>query len=375
MVTKQAIIRADSSSAIGSGHVTRCLTLADLLRDRGYQVSFISRDWPGNITSLVERAEHGMVRLGEVPDPDSAAFSAQAPDYSRWLGVDWQTDVAQTRAALDPIGSVELLVVDHYGIDHKWENKARDFARRIVVIDDLANRKHDCDILLDQNYYVDAEQRYDGLVDAGCERLVGPKFALLRPEFRKSPDRLKPRDGHVRRLLILLGGSDPCNATSVAIEAVRLLRRTDLVMDVVVGAKNPHGDAIRALCSDLANARFHCQAEDIAELMASADLAIGAGGSTTWERCYMGLPTVTLVISHNQLRAAKDLASAGVILLAGEMPEVKADSLSSQLAALLDSPERIREMSERAVRMTSEGDINFQNVLIDKIAGAQNAEI
>src|SRR5690606_26558309 len=132
-----------------------------------------------------------------------------------------------------------------YSIDIQWELKLRTYVNRIMVIDDLANRRHDCDLLLDQNLYENMEQRYMGLVPETCKLLLGPRYALLRPEFREARKKLRPRDGTVRRILIFFGGTDPTNETLKAIEAVRLLNCSDIEVDVVVGAKNPHRDLIK----------------------------------------------------------------------------------------------------------------------------------
>jgi UDP-2,4-diacetamido-2,4,6-trideoxy-beta-L-altropyranose hydrolase len=168
------------------------------------------------------------------------------------------------------------------------------------------------DVLLDQNFYVDMENRYRGKVPPHCQLLTGPRFGLLREQFSELRKSIKQRNGSVRRILIFFGGMDSENYTARAINAVAGIDCDDLHVDVVIGAQHPNVDQIQSLCAAHAY-DCHIQTPRMADLMASADLGIGAGGSATWERCCLGLPSLTICVADNQRELIRDAASAGLV--------------------------------------------------------------
>jgi UDP-2,4-diacetamido-2,4,6-trideoxy-beta-L-altropyranose hydrolase len=333
-------IRCDASIQVGSGHVMRCLTLANELGDRGAEVSFICREHPGNLFVQIEAAGFRLFRLPFAEASDSKLAHAS------WLGETQAVDARQTAAALQELGEVDWLIVDHYALDAEWESAMRAYAKQIMVIDDLADRKHDCDVLLDQNFYKDMDVRYEGLLPPHCRKLLGPKYALLRPEFREARSKLRERDGSIRRVFVFFGGSDPTNETGKALRAIQSLGRTDIAVDVVVGAGNPHLEEIARLCEAMPQAALHRQISNMAELMANADLAVGAGGSTSWERCCLGLPTIVVSIAENQHMIAKNLAVTGAIGYLGASRAVTVNRVSEEMGRLSSSPECLLAMSQ-----------------------------
>jgi UDP-2,4-diacetamido-2,4,6-trideoxy-beta-L-altropyranose hydrolase len=303
--------RTDASTRIGSGHVMRCLTLADALRNGGAEVCFIGRELHGNMFSVIEDLGFSVMRLTgkDVHGPD---------DGSPWTEDDKRKDAVSTGNILRKHGTVfDGLVVDHYGTDEGWEKIVRDCTGKIMVIDDLANRPHDCDLLLDQNYYHSSGQRYHGLVPPCCTLLAGPQYALLRREF--SEIRTRPvKNGVVKRILIFFGGVDLTNETMKAMDAVNRLNIEGLRVDVVVGQSNPHRATIENLCQSWAGFHYYCQINFMSELMRNADLSIGAGGSTTLERICLGLPSLVISVAENQEVSMKDLSDDRYILYAGK---------------------------------------------------------
>jgi len=269
--------------------------------------------------------------------------------HSHWSGINWEIDAKDTLAVLSGTPKLSWLIVDHYALDMRWEGQMRPFTGKIMVIDDLADRPHDCDLLLDQNLYKGLERRYDGLVPDHCERLLGPRYALLRPEFAAARKTLRHRDGRVRRIFIFFGGNDLSNETAKALEAIRLLNRSEIAVDVVVGASNPKGDQIREICQRMPNTCFHLQVGNMAELMVLADLAIGAGGTTTWERCCLGLPTLALVLADNQREVVEAMSAAGAMRNVGWHADVTSTTLAEALRMAMASPERLNAMSERSL--------------------------
>ncbi len=332
------VIRTDASVEVGSGHLMRCLTLADQLRTEGAQVAFVCRDLPGALFELLQNRGYPHAKLPTEELPSQERDAEETLRVTRKLfpkGFDW-------------------LIVDHYGLDAKWERMLRHDTTRIMVIDDLADRHHDCDLLLDQNYYRNLEQRYQGLVPDACVTLLGPAYVLLRPEFADARQRLKARDGIVRRILVFFGGSDPTNQTKKTLDAVKLLSKRDIAVDVVVGTSNPRQDEIMALCQEMPNAQYHCQVDNMAELISASDLAVGAGGATTWERCMLGLPTLTMVFADNQLQTTVDLEEFGAIVFLGWADELTATELSQSIHRVFEKPELLCKLSERASHLMKE---------------------
>ncbi len=326
-------IRVDSSTAIGSGHLMRCVTLAERMRkEKNAEVHFISRDLDGNLNNLTKTAGFFLHILPRHP------IDKSLKGYMAWLTVPQDVDAVETKAVLQEFGKVGRLVVDSYALDITWEQEMRPFVDEIFVIDDLANRVHDCDILLDQNFYLNKETRYVGLVPKGCKLLLGPRYALLREEFHEARKHLRHRNCKLRNILVFYGGSDLTNETMKALLALRVFHETkpEMTVDVIVGASNPYQEEIRAFCnmSDIKGwITCHCQVDNMADYMARADLALGAGGSTTWERCFLELPAIVTTVAENQVSISEDCAAAGYITYLGRAAEVTEEQIVSALCS------------------------------------------
>lgn len=353
------IIRTDSSVNIGTGHVMRCLTLADELKKNEANVEFICRELEGNIIDIIEGK--GFV-VNKLPKPEHG--EDKLTGYAKWLEVKWEIDAEETKKILKSKSNIDLLIIDHYAIDRKWESRLRSYTKRIMVIDDLANREHDTDILLDQNYVENMETRYDRLVPPICKKLLGPQYVLLRPEFYQARANLRERDGTVRRILIFFGGSDPTNETAKAIRAVAKLNCTDLEVDVVVGASNPHKEEIKKLCFNYSYNYLH-QVNNMAELMAKADLAIGAGGATTWERCFLGLPSICIIIADNQEEIIKALDHKEAIINMGRKEQSDSNKLYNALQELINDKEKLIRMSFNSFDIMRGNSPNLINKIIN----------
>lgn len=334
--------RADASLTIGTGHVIRCLTLARELQTRGHDCRFICRDLPGGLGAQVA-AEFPLALL---PAPEGPAPEGP-PDHAAWAGVGWAQDAAETRAA---IADADWLVVDHYAFDARWQRAARPDGARVMVLDDLADRPHTCDLLLDQNLGRDGAD-YDALLPDHAERLIGPRHALLRPEFAAArPAALVRRGVPLRHLLIAPGGVDAGNVTGLCLTALAALPLPPgFRVTVALGPTAPHLAALRAMvlpfpCTVLAGA-------DMAAAMTDADLCIGAAGGSAWERCAMGLPTLQLVLADNQRTGAAALAAAGAAVPLGAPDAGLPDRLATALVALSD-PAPLAAIAKSAARIT-----------------------
>jgi UDP-2,4-diacetamido-2,4,6-trideoxy-beta-L-altropyranose hydrolase len=340
----QFFIRADASVATGMGHVMRCLTLAHALRRKDVSVSFISRDLPGNANDYSRRQGfpvHLLARAEQVRDrPLQSAHD--------WLGVEPKTDAAQTRALLEG-QRVDWLIIDHYGIDHEWETQLRTQARRIMVIDDQANRRHDCDLLLDQNYLHD-RHRYDPLTPPGCRKLLGPRYALLRDQFRNAPPR---SDASQRppRLFVCFGGADPDNVSGRVLDALDHQTLRHIEIDLVAGSLNPNLARLQARRQAWRRLTIHRQVDDIAALMRQADLGIGAGGGTTWERLAVGLPSLVITLAPNQESYSAALHADGYINLLGHKDAVDSETIRAAVIESLGHPETMQTRRQKGVAL------------------------
>lgn len=295
-------IRADASTAIGSGHVMRCLALAHALRERGERVGFACRERPGHLLDAIR--ERGF---------EAFALPATGDDVPGTLGVPAERDLAETLAAFG--GPVRRVVIDHYGAGEEWEQAARDAGVvRIAVIDDLP-RRHDCDLLVDVNLSAD-EMRHERLVPAGCELLLGPSFALLAPEFAACRARAAARrDGRLERVLVSFGGGDVFAPTVNFLAALSMGVPKSMEFDVIVPEDAPGREDIARRVPALKGVRLLGRVGDMAERMTEADFMIGAAGGQALERCCLGLPAAVVIAAANQEAPAKALEKAGACLV------------------------------------------------------------
>ncbi|MFJ8234648.1 UDP-2,4-diacetamido-2,4,6-trideoxy-beta-L-altropyranose hydrolase [Ureibacillus sp. NPDC094379] len=332
------VIRTDASLEIGTGHVMRCTTLAKQLEREGANITFICRNFPGNSILFLQNQGFNVYTL-TLP---------KTQNHYQWIRENWKQDVEDTKSAIASLNkNVDLLIIDHYGLDINWESEMRLEVKHIMVIDDLANRTHDCDLLLDQNYYINMENRYNGLLPNSCIQLLGPNYVLLRDEFLLIDPSKINRDGNVKNVLVFFGGTDPTGETMKTIQAIQKLNCSEVNFNIVVGAANPQRRKIEYICSKSSNITFHCQVSNMAELMMNADLSIGAGGSTTWERCFLQLPSIIIIVAENQREIAHAVARKGASICIGESSHITNHHIQEEFFNILDSSEKIVKMSSK----------------------------
>jgi len=341
----KVVFRVDASLEMGSGHVMRCLTLADELGRCGFECAFISRKQPGDLIDEIKT--RGYV-VYELPQCDTSADNHLG--HSHWLKGGWERDAQESEAIFKRL-TAGWLVVDHYGIDKTWEQRLRVCVKNVLVIDDLADRKHDCDVLLDQNLGR-TDQMYRPLVPESCRILTGCHYALLRPEFKCYRERsLEYRKGkaHIDRVLVTMGGVDKDNHTEKALDALALSSLDDdTEITVVLGRQAPWFAEVEAQAT---NSRFKIRVlsnvYNMAQLMSKSDLAIGAAGSTSWERCCLGLPTLMCVLADNQRGIAKALEQAGAAALVADPVE----RFSAQINNFKQSSQALSHISTLAASL------------------------
>ena len=297
MKIKHIVFRADSSSKIGWGHILRCSALAQRFKEKNYKVSFIVRPHLNNISHILNKNGFNI-------------FYLKDKKYC------WKEDAIQTKNIIKNIGQIDWLIMDNYGLDAKWENVVRPFVKKLMVIDDMTLRTHECDLLLDQNYYKNTNKLYSKFIPKESKILLGPKFALIRNNFYEKRKKLKLRSGEINRILISFGGSDNIHEILKVMNAITELDKK-IEVDLLLPNLNQNYTEIQKLLSKFTNITIHYQNLDIVKLMINADLSIGAGGSSNWERCCLGLPSVVSIFAKNQLQLTTELAEKGCIVNLG----------------------------------------------------------
>jgi UDP-2,4-diacetamido-2,4,6-trideoxy-beta-L-altropyranose hydrolase len=361
-MTLQIAFRTDASLQMGSGHVMRCLTLADALRAKGAQCHFISRAHPGHLIKVIRQRGYEVTGLDTPVQQAQAAIKnglttiqdrLHKPPYAAWLGSTWETDAQETAAVLARLRP-EWLVVDHYALDQRWEDALATHYRQLLVVDDLADRPHRCNLLLDQNLGRQ-RQEYAGLVTKHCQMLIGPEYALIRPEFaalRRYSLQRRQTQPALHQLLITMGGVDQPNATGQVLQTLKTcILPQACSITVVMGLTAPWLQNVREISAQMPwPTEVVVNVKDMAQRMADSDLAIGAAGSTSWERCCLGLPTLLVVLAANQRLGAQAMEAANAARLIGVVSDIPTQ-LPLAIAELIES-ERRSHMSLAASAVT-----------------------
>lgn len=345
LIGRKIIFRTDASIQIGSGHVMRCLNLAETMRFLGATCHFICRAHLGNLISLI--IERGF-QTSVLPAPtvryiNNKIRSRPQPNYSDWLGVEWHVDAYQTKNTIGD-KTVDLIIVDHYAIDANWEKLLQDSCFHLVVIDDIANRQHSCNFLLDQNY--EDIERYKKHVNQDCLLLLGPRYALLSKKYKECRNLKMQKKNNINRIFVFFGNTDFHNTTEKALKALSIPALIHLNVEIVIGVNYQFFESLNKLASSRRRVVIHKSLPDLAELMNTCDLAIGAGGVCNWERICVGLPSLVIAVAENQVPISEMLHSQGIIKYLGEVNVVSIDSISG---SLLDEIQ-LQEISNNAVR-------------------------
>jgi len=323
----KVVFRVDASLEMGTGHVMRCLTLANELKQQNHEIVFICRELTGNLILLIK---YPVLVL-----PKNDNFQSDGL-YLNWLGATQEQDAEQTIKVIPK--NTDLLIVDSYASDEIWHKQLIPYTKKIMVIDDLADRQFNCDVLLNQNLGTQIEDYKDKVTD-DCELLLGCDYALLRPEFPNLREKalIKRKNTKViKNILISMGGSDITNKTYDILQEVS----DDLNIVVILGGISPHNKIIKNYAKSKKNVKVVVDADNISSLMFDADLAIGAGGSTSWERCCLGLPTLLYVLAENQRKIAGNLEQLGAVKIV--------DNLKVNLQNILNNFSFWQIMSEKA---------------------------
>lgn len=313
--TRKIVFRVDASRQIGSGHLMRCLTLANEGLTRGWKSYFLMRDADLDIQKKISSFGHEF-RLLKAVDEERVNNDIALP-HSHWLSVSQRTDAIETLEILLKV-CPDWIIVDHYAIDATWHTIVKEKCDGMMVIDDLADRKLDCDILLNQNLGFSAHDYSNKLV-GDCELLLGAGYALLRPEFREWRKRSLERgnSNKLNQVLISMGGVDANNhSLKILKELVASVHAKRCEFTVVLGSLYPfHAEIDEFIDATELSVTKITNANNMAEIMSFSDICIGAAGSSILERYCLGLPNLIISIAKNQDRIACDLQERGVAIL------------------------------------------------------------
>ena len=304
------IFRTDGSVHLGSGHIMRCLALADALKQSGGEVQFICRARSGDLHNLVRKRGYKVVLLPPLP------LGTQNIDL----------DASQTISCLQ--GSrPRWLIVDHYDLTKVWVDSVRVYTEKIMIIDDLAQNSFYCDALLNQNYgYTKSD--YADKVPAECALFLGTQYALLRPEFanlRSQAIEKRKACQSTKQVLLSVGGMDPYNLIGRILDALSHIRDFNAEINIAISSQSPNVITIMEQIKNLPfSAKLMLDAENMAQLMLDADYAIGAAGSSSWERCCLALPSIILAVADNQDRVAQVLVDKKAARLIQTPAEISA---------------------------------------------------
>lgn len=307
--------RVDSSVLMGNGHVMRCLTLAKKLKKKGHECIFICRSHEGDLRKFIYESDFRVIALSSKFGKEYSLSNLDSNTYAKWLEVPWQLDADQTKIILKR-ELPDWLIVDHYALDSSWESEMAQFVCKIMIIDDLADRNHTGNLLLDQSFGR-KQEHYLKRVPRSCEILVGAKYSLLREEFSLYREKSLSyrKDVKLDNILVSMGGADKDNFTSLVLQALNFCNlRSETLITVVMGGNSPFISNISEMAPRMRwKTEVLVDVEDMARVMCRSDLAIGAAGSTSWERCTLGLPTIQILTASNQSLIAKNLANAGAV--------------------------------------------------------------
>ncbi|OMF91054.1 UDP-2,4-diacetamido-2,4,6-trideoxy-beta-L-altropyranose hydrolase [Paenibacillus sp. FSL R7-0337] len=333
--------RVDGSAKVGTGHIVRCLALADELGKSMHEVVFICREIPDHFLKLIEKKKIFFIRH------ESKYLVGSIEDAHSLLEI--------LNNKFDAIQE-DFLIIDHYGIGYDWESVLIKKIDNIMVIDDLANRKHLCNILLDTNLYDDPEKKYKGLLPPRTKKFFGPTYALLREEFLELRNEMIDKGLYVHEsinILVCFGGTDPTNETLKVISALELGIETDneFNLTVILGQANPNIDIIKNKCSLFERVKLLIQPPSMALEMSKADIAVCGGGTMTWERYCMGLPAFVIAIADNQIGIAQQGEKRNIDRYLGESCFVTEQRIKEELAIFLKSPNNCGKKRESAMNL------------------------
>jgi len=346
------VFRVDSSLKIGSGHLIRCLTLANQLSISGAKILFICSKFDGVMIDLI--AKFG--------------YQYKLINHSSEKNISQIDDATQTVSHAQNFFNdlTSWIIVDHYKINIDWHRYIKKYIKKLMVIDDLADKNYHCDALLNQNYYKNIDSLYLDLIPNECKLLLGLDYVMLDPQYLTFKDKIRSRLRGNKKLLIYFGATDSQNLTTLVLEILLGFNLKNLEMDVVLGSNNQNKKQIYKLSGIHPNINIYDSLPSLAELIFYADLGIGACGSTTWERLCLNLPSFILSIADNQHEMAKSLSDFSMIFYGGKSVNLKHEDLKKNLYKFITSIEINKILPYSKCIIDAKGTSRIVNFLFDR---------
>lgn len=329
------VFRVDSGLIIGTGHLMRCLNLANYFKKYDHEIIFICKNHRNNLIDLLAQYKVYVLETKCKVDKNT----------NTWLGDIWENDIKEVINIIKSL-EIDLLIIDHYAIDIKWENKVRNYVEKIFVIDDLADRKHNCDILLDQNIN---DNNYQGLVPKECKILQGPSYVILSEEFLKYQPTIKKE---VKRINVCFGGFDNYGITEkITKELAKVFENSDIIFDIIIGSEASYQRLKKDILNGNFNIYFRLEHKKLIELFSKTDLCIGSTGTSIYERCYFGIPTIVITIADNQVDIAKKMDRMNLIKYIGDYNNINLINIINLLNHYINSMNYLEKQSENCYRI------------------------
>tara|TARA_B100001057_G_scaffold231301_1_gene231553 strand:+ start:5967 stop:7709 length:1743 start_codon:yes stop_codon:yes gene_type:complete len=355
---RKVVIRADSSIDIGSGHIVRCINLANELNNIGWEVHFLTNSLKGNLNYLIKKNGFNLHQL--------PFLKSDLNDYEL-------KDAKNSKKLIDSI-KPSLIIIDHYSLGELWENFIKSDSYKIAVIDDFTNRKHICDFFINQNFFTNTNELEEKLQKRNIKPLIGPKFSLLDGNFSKTKKLCKNKTESVKNIFIFFGGIDPDDVTSKVLKSLDDEIFNIYHFEVVIGSNNPNKDKLFKILKEKRNFTLHIQLENLANVMARSDIAICAGGSNTWERACLGLPSLVITLAENQVSYSKNLHESGYIDWLGNFRDLHKKDIYSKTLSLIKNFKKRKQMSELLMGMVDGfGAKRVAAVLTDNLLDKDNS--
>jgi UDP-2,4-diacetamido-2,4,6-trideoxy-beta-L-altropyranose hydrolase len=336
--------RVDASSQIGNGHVMRCLALAKSLKKKGAKCTFICKKYKNDLIKKIkiEGFEVNVIHNYKIKKLNNTCVLSKHKN-----NIEHENQIINF---LKNKNKIDWLIIDHYNIDHRIEKKIQPYTKNIMVIDDLANRRHNCNLLVDQNLVENYTNRYKKLLPSSCITLLGPKYALLQKKYSNLRLKKISRKKNVKRILVYFGGTDQNFLIIKTIKAFLQLNKKDVILDVILGENLSKNKALYESFFKNKKIKFYKELKSLAVLMSKADLAVGACGTTTWERCCLGLPSIVITIASNQVATAKELNKKKLILWLGSNRKVTVKQIYNALTKVINK--KLNKWSDRCMQIT-----------------------
>ena len=330
------IFRVDSSNIIGTGHICRCLNLANSIENAN--IEFICKNFNNNSSNILKNK----YKVHLIKSQNNINLN-----INTWLGESQFEDAKKTIEIIKN-KNIDWLFIDHYNINKEWEDYLKPHVKKIFVIDDYTNRHHNCDILLNQQI----ENDKINIIPNTCKLLLGRKYILIKEKYLKiSQEKQYPTK--LKRINIFMGGGDPSNETLKIIKICYNLNNklnNPFIFDIVVGSSNKNKEIIKKYCKNKKEFNFYYNIDFMEKLLLNTDLAIGACGGTSYERCIMKVPTLVICIAENQKTVLQKFIDNNTIKYLGTINDNYEKKLINNMLYFYNNINELKKMSENCFK-------------------------